>query len=266
MKRAFLIVCVMAWVGQAQAAVHTESVEYRDGDAALEGFLAYDDALKGPRPGVLVVHEWKGLNEYAKRRATQLAELGYIAFAADMYGKGILAKDHEEAGRLSGLYRNDRPLARRRVRAGFDVLKQHPLTDPMRIAAIGYCFGGMSVLELARSGADVLGVVTFHGALDSPTPEDAKHIKGKVLVLHGAADGYVMQDKVAAFEREMTAAGADYRVIQYPGAAHGFTVPEAGDNPASGMAYNAPADRVSWEEMKAFFKQIFAEPEGRTIG
>ena len=242
---------------RAQAAVQGQAVEYQDGDTVLEGYLTYDDAQTQPRPGVLVVHEWKGLNEYAKRRARQLAELGYIALAVDMYGKGVLAKDHEEAGKLSGAFRNDRHLMRRRAKAGLEVLSKHPLTDSSRLVAIGYCFGGMTVLELARSGEPLRGIVTFHGALNTPHPVDARQIKGKVLVLHGANDTFVGPDEVAAFEAEMKAAGVDYRLVRYPGPVHSFTVPEAGHDPSTGMAYNAEADQQSWSAMQQFLADIF---------
>jgi dienelactone hydrolase len=261
-----LLLIGLLWAGEAFAAVHTELVTYTHGDAELEGYLAYDDASSSRRPGVLVVHEWKGLGPYAMRRAEQLAQLGYIAFAVDMYGKGVRAKDHEEAARLSGVYRNDRALMRGRILAALEVLKARTFTDPGRIAAIGYCFGGTTVLELARSGADIAGVVSFHGALDTPNPADALNIKARVLVLHGAEDPYVPQEQVAAFEREMSEAGAAYRVIQYPGAVHSFTVPEAGSDPSTGAAYNAEADRQSWEAMKAFFSRIFTESEVQRIG
>jgi dienelactone hydrolase len=212
------------------------------------------------------VHEWTGLNAYAKRRAKQLAELGYIAFAVDMYGKGIRATDHEEAAKLSGVYRSDRQLMRRRILAGLEELKRHPLTDGTRLAAIGYCFGGMTVLELARSGADVVGVVSFHGGLSTPHPADAAQIKGQVLVLHGADDTFVTPEEVAAFESDMRQAGVRYRLITYPGAVHSFTVPEAGDDPSTGMAYNAEADTRSWEEMRAFLRDVFFESELKHIG
>ncbi len=214
MKRALWMCVTMCWATATHAAVHTETVEYRHGDTVLEGYLAYDDALTGPRPGILVVHEWMGLGPYAKRRAEQLAGLGYIALAADMYGKGVRAKDHDEAAKLSGIYRSDRQLMRGRIGAALDVLKRQPQADPKRLAAIGYCFGGTSVLELARSGAAIVGVVSFHGGLDTPTPGDAKQIRAKVLVLHGAEDKFVTQEKVEAFKREMDAAGVDYRLIQ----------------------------------------------------
>ena len=265
-KRAFLLALAVGWAIPAQAAVRTETVEYHDGETVLEGHLAYDDASQIPRPGVLVVHEWKGLNDYAKKRAEQLAGLGYVALAVDMYGKGVRAQTHDEAAKLSGVYRNDRPLMRRRILAGLEELKRHPQADPGRIAAIGYCFGGLTVLELARSGADVAGVVTFHGALSNPNPEDARNIKGKVLVLHGADDKFVSPEEVDAFKKEMDAAGADYTFIAYPGAVHGFTVPSAGNDPSAGMAYNAEADRKSWEAMREFFSQLFQESELKHIG
>ena len=260
-----IIATVMAGAN-AHAAVQTEVVTYQHGDVVLEGYVAYDGASTSQRPGVLVVHEWKGLGDYAKRRAEQLAQLGYVAFAVDMYGKEVRAKSHEEAAALAGIYKSDRALMRGRIRAALDVLKQRPLVDPQRLAAIGYCFGGTTVLELARSGADVAGVVSFHGALDTPHPEDAARITGKVLVLHGANDPFVTQEQVRAFEVEMQRAGVDYRLIQYEGAVHSFTVPEAGSDPSKGMAYNEDADRRSWEAMQAFFNEIFAQSALRNTG
>ncbi|HTL71510.1 MAG TPA: dienelactone hydrolase family protein [Candidatus Eisenbacteria bacterium] len=242
----------------ARAAVHTETVEYRQGDKTLEGYLAYDDASPAKRPGVLVVHEWKGLDEYVKRRAEQLAGLGYVAFAADIYGKGVRPKTHEEAGAISASYRNDKELMRARTRAGLDVLAAHPLVDASRLAAIGYCFGGAAVLELARSGADLRGVVTFHGVLDPPVPGAARNIKAKIRLFHGAADPYVSPEAVRAFEDEMKAAGVDYRIVSYPGVAHSFTVPNNGAAPTKGMVYDEKADFDSWQKMQEFFAEIFA--------
>ena len=257
MIRHGLVMLVAVWcASSAQAAVHTEPVEYHDGETTLQGYLAYDNATITKRPGVIVVHEWKGLTDYTKRRAEQLAQLGYIAFAIDMYGKGVVAKDHEEAAKLSGAFRSDRQRMRARARAGLAVLKRHPLTDTQRLAAIGYCFGGTTVLELARSGEDIKGVVSVHGVLDTPHPEDAKQITGKVLVLQGADDPYVKADQIAAFEQEMTVAGVDDKVITYPGVVHSFTVPDAGNDPTTGAAYNADADRQSWETMRAFLSTV----------
>ena len=232
-------------------------IDYRHGDTVLEGYLVWDETAKGTRPGVLVVHEWYGLNDYAKSRADQLAELGYVAFAVDMYGKGVRAKNPEEAARLAGIYKNDRALMRKRVRAGLDWLQNHQLVDPKRMAAIGYCFGGSTVLELARSGADVAGVVSFHGNLDTPNTEEAKSIKTKVLVLHGADDPIVPPRQVHAFQEEMRQGGVDWQMVFYGGTVHSFTNPASGSDASSGVAYNANADRRSWEAMKSFFFEIF---------
>ena len=256
MRYVLFALALLGGMVRAEAALHTETVEYSDEDILLEGYLAYDDAAAAPRPGVLVVHEWMGLGPYAKRRADQLAQLGYVAFAVDMYGKGVRAKDHTEAAQMSGIFRKDRRLMRQRMTAALNWLRKQERVDASRIAAIGYCFGGTTVLELARSGADIAGVVSLHGVLDTPNPADAKQITARVLVLHGAADTFVTPDQVAAFEQEMTAAGVNYRLIQYPGAVHSFTVPEAGDDPSTGMAYNREADEASWQEMTAFLAEV----------
>jgi dienelactone hydrolase len=244
----------------AGAAIETQTVEYQEGETRLVGYLAYPKEAKGPLPGVLVVHEWMGLNDYAKRRVEQLAELGYVAFAADIYGEGRIAAGIEEAGKLAGTYKGDRPLFRARVAAGLETLKAQALVDPARVAAIGYCFGGTAVLELARGGAEVAGVVSFHGGLDSPTPEDAKNIRAKVLVLHGADDPLVPPTEVLAFEEEMRQGGVDWQLISYGGAVHGFTNPANGDDPRGrGVAYDAVADARSWAAMRQFFAELFEE-------
>ena len=242
-----------------QAAIETRSVEYRQGNTRLVGYLAFPKDVTGPLPGILVVHEWMGLNDYAKHRADQLAELGYIAFAADIYGDGKIAANREEAGKLAGSYKNDRPLLRARVAAGLATLKAQPGVTGDKIAAIGYCFGGTAVLELARSGADIAGVVSFHGGLDTPTSQDAKNIRAKVLALHGADDPYVPADQVAAFENEMRQAGVDWQLIVYGGAVHGFTNPANGTDNSKGAAYNALADARSWVAMQQFFNELFAK-------
>ena len=241
----------------ANAEVVSEVLEYKQGDTVLEGYLSYDNSISGIRPGVLVVHEWKGVGPYVKRRAEELAKLGYIAFAADIYGKGVRPQTNDEASKVASVYRNDRKLMRARVASGSDVLKNHKLTDTKRIAAIGYCFGGTTVLELARSGADIAGVVSFHGGLDTPSPEDAKQIKTKVLALHGGDDPFVTAEHVAAFEDEMKKGGVDWQVNVYGGAVHSFTVPDAGNDPSKGAAYNERADKRSWEAMTNFFAEIF---------
>ncbi len=243
----------------AQADLHTETVEYRQGDTVLEGYLAYDTAVEGKRPGVMVAHEWMGLGPYAKRRVDQLASLGYVAFAADIYGKGIRPTNREEAAAQAGKYRKDRPLLRARARAGLDFLKSHDLVDSKRVAAIGYCFGGGTVLELARSGADLAGAVSFHGNLDTPDPADAKNIKAKILVLHGANDSAVPPEQVAAFMDEMRKAGVDWQFVAYGGAVHSFTNPDSGSDKSRGAAYDEKADHRSWEAMKSFFAELFKQ-------
>lgn len=241
------------------AAIKSEQVEYKQGDAQLEGWLYYDDTAAGKRPGVLVVHDWFGVGDYVKGRGEQLAKMGYVVFVADIYGKGVHPETPQECGAQATKYKNDRTLFRARVNAGLDVLKKNANVDPARIAAIGYCFGGTAVLELARSGADIAGVVTFHGGLDTPTPEDAKNIKCKVLVLHGADDPFAPAAQVAALEDEMKKAGVDYQVVLYGGAVHAFTRQDSGTDPSKGIAYNENADKRSWQAMKDFFAEIFAQ-------
>jgi dienelactone hydrolase len=254
-----LLFTVIGATMTAHAKLHTETIDYNQGGKTFEGYLVYDDAVQGPRPGVLVVHEWMGLNDYARRRADMLASLGYVAFAADMYGKGVRPQNAQEASALAGALKGDRGLMRDRVNAAFAILQQQPLVDKKRIAAIGYCFGGTVALELARSGADIAGVVSFHGGLDTPNPNDAQHIKGKVLALHGADDPNVPPAQVAAFEDEMRKAKVDWQLVKYGGAVHAFTNPASGNDNAKGAAYNAAADRRSWEAMKTFFDEIFAK-------
>ena len=257
MKCLVSIIAVLFFAVTVRAEIRTEVVEYKQGDAVLEGYLAYDDAVKGKRPGVLIVHEWMGVNPYVKKRAEQLARLGYIAFAADIYGKGVRPKNSDEAAAESKKYKTDRQLMRDRVNAGLALLKNHKLADTKRTAAIGYCFGGTTVLELARSGADVNGIVSFHGGLDSLNPNDAKNIKGKVLALHGGDDPFVPAEQVAAFQDEMRKAGVDWNMVIYGGAVHSFTNPESGNDNSKGAAYNEKADKRSWEDMRQFFSEIF---------
>nr|HEX4312942.1 dienelactone hydrolase family protein [Kofleriaceae bacterium] len=242
----------------AHAKVKSQLVEYKDGADVLEGYLAYDDALSGKRPGVLVVHAWMGLDDNARHRADMLAGLGYVAFAADIYGKGVRPTSKEEAGKLAGKYKADRAALRKRVAAGLAQLVANPRVDASRTAAIGYCFGGTTVIELARSGADIKGVVSFHGGLDSPTPQDGKNIKAKVLALHGAADPHESAADLAAFQKELADAHVDYQLVQYGGAVHCFTDATAGHDASTGCAYDPAADARSWAAMKAFFDELFA--------
>src|SRR5665213_999127 len=247
---------IMATLSAAHAKIHTETVDYKQGDTTLEGFLAYDDSISGKRPGILVVHQWFGLTDYEKRRATMLAQLGYIAFCADIYGKDNQPKNVREAGALAGKYKSDRALLRARVNAALDVLEKNKFVDTKRVAAIGYCFGGTTVIELARSGANLNGVVSFHGGLDSPTPGDGKNIKCKVLALAGADDPFEKQEDLTAFESEMRDNKVDWQITFYGGAVHAFTQPDPGFVNA-GAKYNEKADKRSWQAMKQFFAEIF---------
>lgn len=253
----FLMLAAVAPVATL-AKVTGRTVEYKEGGTLLEGYLAYDDAIKSPRPGVLVVHDWMGISGETRRRCDMLAALGYVALAADVYGKGVRPANTQEAVALAGKYKGDRALYRRRLEAALGVLRKEPQVNPQKLAAIGYCFGGTGVLELARDSADVRGVVSFHGGLDSLHPEDAKAIKAKVLVLHGADDPFSSAADVAAFQDEMRKAGVDWQMIYYGGAVHSFTNPGAGGDNSKGAAYNEKADRRSWQAMKDFFAEIFA--------
>jgi dienelactone hydrolase len=257
MKLLLAVLLPLLWVALAQAALQTREIEYQHQGTVLQGYLAYDDSLTGKQPGVLLVHEWKGHNKYVRKRAEQMANLGYVAFALDMYGKGVQAKTIPEAVAMSNKYKNDRPLMRARAAAGLEVLRSQPQVDRRRIAAIGYCFGGTTVLELARSGANLSGVVSFHGGLSTPNPRDARNMVARVLVLHGADDPNVKQDEVDTFIKEMRDAKADWQLIEYGGAVHSFTNPEAGSDPSKGAAYNEKADHRSWEAMRTFFNDIF---------
>lgn len=247
------------WHCSARAEIKTENVEYKDGDTVCEGYLAYDDSKKEQRPGLLVIHDWMGVGPYAKGRAEQLARLGYVAFVADIYGKGIRPKDAKEAAAEAGKYKADRALLRRRANAGLSQLKAQKLVKPEQIAAIGYCFGGTTALELARSGADLRGVVSFHGGLDSPTPADGRNIKAKILALHGADDPFVKPADVAAFQEEMRQAKVDWQMVYYGDAVHAFTQQAAGTDKSKGAAYQEAADKRSWQAMKDFFTEIFAK-------
>ncbi|MFL5329858.1 MAG: dienelactone hydrolase family protein [Gemmataceae bacterium] len=234
----------------------TEAISYRHESVELEGHLAYDPA-KGPRPVVLVVHEWRGLNDYARKRAEQLAGLGYVGFAIDMYGKGFLAKDATEAAKLMTPFVSDRQLCRARITAAYSIARTLPQVDATKIAAIGYCFGGLAALELARSGADLKAVATFHANLSLPTPADARNIKAKVLACHGADDPNVPPAQVAAFQDEMRQAKVDWQFVAYGNTVHSFTFPGA-NSPASGLMYNPTSDTRSWKLLELFLAEAFA--------
>lgn len=243
--------------GNATQMIKTIDIEYKHDDVVLEGVVAYDDAAQGRRPGVLMVPEWNGVSDFARKRAAMLAELGYVGFVADIYGKGIRPTAFQECQQEAGKYYKNITLFRGRVRAAFDALGGHSATDTKRIGAIGYCFGGTGVLELARDGADLAGVVSFHGGLGTPNPADANNIKGRVLVLHGADDPLVPPAEVAAFEKEMRDAKVDWELVAYGGAVHSFTNWTIKDRPTANTAYNEKVDRRSWIAMKNFFEEVF---------
>jgi dienelactone hydrolase len=261
MRFAFAFLFSTFVIGAAMGEVQTKSVEYRDGDVMLQGFVAWDpDQSSKAAPGILVVHQWLGLTDYEKSRCKQLAELGYVAFALDIYGKDVRPANTQEAGKVAGIYKGDRELYRRRLNLGLAQLRAQSGVAADKIAAIGYCFGGTGVLELARSGAKVNGVVSFHGGLDSPSPEDGKNIQGKVLVCHGADDPFVPVKDIDAFKTELNTANVDWQMIYYSGAVHSFTQPMAGNDNSRGAAYNEKADQRSWEAMKSFFSELFGSP------
>lgn len=257
------LLLTIAFAAPSFAAIQGQDVEYKAGDTTLKGYLVYDDTNMDKRPGVLVVHEWWGNNDYSRKRAAMLAELGYVALAVDMYGDGKQADNPTDAGKLSKEIYGNPQLAKERFLAALEYLKGFNLTDASRIGAIGYCFGGSTVLTMAMAGVDVNGVVSFHGSIPKP-PSDLKpeDVKAKVLVCHGGADGFIKPEEMDAFKGAMDTAQADYKVIVYDGAKHAFTNPDA-DKYAEKfqipVAYDAAADQKSWADMQAFFKDVLSE-------
>ncbi len=238
----------------ALAGVQTKTIAYKDGDVELEGFLAWDDAATGKRPGVLVVHEWWGLNDYARDRAKQLAAQGYVAFAPDRYGKGKTTEHPKEASEWAGTIRKNQEAWRKRAVAGLDILRKQENVDGGKLAAIGYCFGGSTCLQLAYAGQDLKAVGTFHAALPTPKPEEAKAIKARVLVCHGADDTFISQDAIKAFKGALDGAKIEYRFVAYEGARHSFTVPGIDAKGVDGLKYDKAADEASWKELLALLK------------
>ncbi len=254
MRTFSLVAIALAFAASAHAAIRVEPVEYKQGDTTLRGQLAYDDAAKGKRPGVLVVHEWWGLNEYVKSRAKMLAEAGYVALAVDMFGDGKTTEHPEEAGAWATAVRQNRQLGIDRFNAAHELLKTHERVDGTHLAAIGYCFGGSTVLTMALNGADLDGVASFHGSL--PTDPATDKVTASILVCHGAADSFISAEQVATFQKNLADAGADWEFIVYAGAKHGFTNPNADKRGMSGLAYNAKADQRSWKTLLDFLAEV----------
>jgi len=249
-------------IGYAEPRISGKTVEYSAQGLVMKGYLAYDENITGKRPGVLVVDEWWGLSDYARKRARMLAELGYAALAVDMYGDGKQAMHPDDAKKFSSELMKNFDIAKLRFMAAADFLKQQGNVDPTRIAAIGYCMGGSVVLNMARQGVDLKGAASFHGSLSAVKPAQPGSVKAKVLVLHGGDDKFTPPEQIEAFKQEMKSAGADFQFISYPGATHSFTNPEAtelGKKFNMPIAYNADADKKSWDELKEFLKKIFKE-------
>jgi dienelactone hydrolase len=259
MKTRIVLVFLLLVLGvtNAQAEIRTKNISYQDAGIELEGYLAYNDSIKGKVPAVLIVHEWWGLNDYARKRAEQLAAMGYVAFALDMYGKGKVTQHPKQAAEWMRQTNSNVRLWQQRALAGLQVLKNEPRTDTARIAAIGYCFGGATVQQLAYSGADVKGVVSFHGSLLPPAPDQVKRDKAKFLICHGSADPFIKAETVQNYIAAMNASGLDWQMIMYGGAKHSFTNPDADKAGMAALEYSKSADQRSWSHMKQFFEEIF---------
>jgi dienelactone hydrolase len=257
---AVVLLLTHSGLAAANPKIQEKVVDYSAPGIVMKGYLAYDENITGKRPGVMVVHEWWGLNDYTRKRARMLAELGYTALAVDMYGEGKEALNPDDATKLSSGVMNNFDGAVARFSAALDYLKQQPTVDPYNIAAIGYCFGGGIVLNMARQGIDLKGVASFHGSLTPVKPAKPGAVKAKILILNGAADKFITPEQIEAFKQEMKAADVGYQFISYPGALHAFTNPEA-DMYAKKfnlpIGYNADADKKSWEELKMFLHDIF---------
>jgi len=244
----------------ASATVQTKEIAYKHGNIDCKGFLAWDDAIEGKRPGVLVVHEWWGLNDYARGRAKQLAADGYIAFAADIYGEGKHTDHPAEAREFATKIRSNVDDWVARAKEALEVLKAQPLCDASKLAAIGYCFGGSTALQLAYSGADIKCVATFHAALPTPTEQQAKQTKASILICHGAQDSFIPEETIQKFRKALDDAHVDWEMDYYAGTVHSFTVPGVDDKKIPGMAYNKKADERSWHRMHEFFNEHLKGP------
>jgi len=261
MKTLIGVTLILLTSSFAFAELQTQEVNYRVDRVNFKGYLAYDTDFQGKRPGVLVVHEWWGHNDYVRRRAEMLAKLGYTALAVDMYGDGKLAQHPDDAKKFVQEVMAQEGVSQKRFRAALNFLRKQPTVDRKNIAAIGYCFGGSTVLNMARLGIDLKGVASFHGSLATQTSAKKGKVKARVLVCHGADDSFIPPEDIDSFKKEMTNAGADFQFISYEGAKHSFTNPDAdtfAQKFGMGIAYNETADKQSWEDMQVFFKDIFA--------
>jgi dienelactone hydrolase len=259
MRRTAVMAICLLFAAAAHSAVKEREIDYKSGSVVLKGSLAYDDALSGRRPAVLVVHEWWGLNEFARNSARRLADAGYVALALDMYGEGVQTHHPKDAAKFLTAIRTNLPLMKARFDAARDFVQSQPNVDAMRIGAIGYCFGGAVVLEMARAGEDLRGVVSLHGELDTTTPAQAGAVKAEVLVLTGGADPYAPKDQVDALDRELKSAGVRYKIVTYPGVMHSFTDPAATEDGKKfnfPEEYNADAAKDSWNKTLAFLARV----------
>jgi dienelactone hydrolase len=260
MKRLLSLAMLVFTTNFASAEVKTKAIDYTFDGVVCKGFVAWDDAVKGRRPGVVVVHEWWGLNEDAKDRAKMLAGLGYVAFCADMYGDGALTEHPSKAGEMATAVRKNIDTWRGRAKAAIEKLQSHENVDPKKIAIMGYCFGGSTSLQIAMTGhPDVKAAISFHGALPTPTVKDAKKIKCKVLVCHGADDGFIKEETITKFKAAFDEAKVDYAFESYPGAKHSFTVKGIDDKAVKGLEYNAEADKKSWDSLQKVLKEAFGK-------
>jgi dienelactone hydrolase len=255
MNRFALVAVFAAFASPAFAEVKTKKVEYKFDGVTLVGHLYWDDASKEKRPGVLVVHEWWGLDDHAKAKAEELAKLGYVAFACDMYGDGKVVDHPTDAGKMATTVRANNDIWRGRATAALKVLTDSELTDAKRCAAIGYCFGGSTCFQLVLGGADLKAIATFHAALPNPKPEEAQKVKAKVLVCHGEADKFIPEKAIADFKKAMTDAKVSLDFQSYPGVVHSFTVKGADAKKIDGMKYDKEADEKSWAAMKKLFEE-----------
>lgn len=254
---AVLIASLLFVSATACAEIQTREIKYEHEGTQLTGYMAWDDAITGKRPGVLVVHEWWGLTDYIKSRAREIAKLGYVAFAPDMYGAGKVTRHGDEAKAWMEQITANTERWQARALRGLEILREQDEVDPARIAAIGYCFGGATVMQMAYAGADLAAVVSFHGSLPVPTEKQAKAIRTPILAAHGDADKFVPPERVQQFQQALETAGVDWHMVIYGGARHGFTNPNAAQYGIENIQYNPKAAHRAWEHMKMFLADVF---------